>query len=164
MRKRFGILLICAFCLLLSSCGADPAEDSGILEKIGSAPVVKLEYSGQEDGKPILSWDPIMMWEWPNMMIQPAEGEFTEEWVYRFTYNPREKVINGHEIVVLFGKTSMSIDGVLYQPEDGVAYDTILEWAEMKYDYVVANATSPSRPQTEPGGGGTEPSPPNLFF
>ena len=78
------------------------------------------------------------------MAIQPAEGEFTEEWIYRFTYNPREKMINGHEIVILFGETSMSIDGVLYQPEDGVAYDTVLEWARLKYDYVVANETGSS--------------------
>ena len=53
-------------------------------------------------------------------------------------------MINGHEIVVLFGKTSMSIDGMLYQPEAGVAYDDILEWAEMRYDYAVTNETSTS--------------------
>ena len=114
------------------------------MEEIGRSPVVKLEYSGQEGGKPILSWDPIMMLGWSSMAIQPTEGEFTEEWIYRFTYNPREKVIGGHEIVILFGETSMSIDGVLYQPEDGVAYDKVLEWARLKYDYVVANATGSS--------------------
>ena len=140
----FVVVSLAALALLLSSCGADPAEDSDIMEKIRSAPVVKLEYSGQEGGKPILSWDPIMMLTWPSMAIQPAEGEFTEEWIYRFTYNPREKVIGGHEIVILFGETSMSIDGVLYQPEDGVAYDTVLEWARLKYDYVVANETGSS--------------------
>src|SRR5699024_12150261 len=47
--------------------------------------------------------------------------------------NPREKVINGHEIVVLFGETSMSVDGVTYLPETGVPYGAVLEWAEGKY-------------------------------
>lgn len=144
MGKRFGLILICALCLLLSSCAADQAEDNNIMEEIQSAPVVKLEYSGQEGGEPVFSWDPLTMSSLSVMRIQTAEGEFTEEWVYRFTYNPREKVINGHEIVVLFGKTSMSIDGMLYQPEAGVAYDDILEWAEMRYDYAVTNETSTS--------------------
>ena len=44
-------------------------------------------------------------------------------------------MINGHEIVVLFGETSMSVDGVTYLPEAGVPYGAVLEWAEGKYAY-----------------------------
>lgn len=135
MGKRFGLVLICAACLLLSACAADKAEDNGIMDEILSACVTKLEYSGQEGGDPVFSYSLVEMASIANMRIQPSEEEFTEEWIYRFTYNPREKVINGHEIVVLFGETSMSVDGVSYRPEDGVAYDDVLEWAEVKYDY-----------------------------
>ena len=46
-------------------------------------------------------------------------------------------MIDGHEIIVLFGSTSMEIDGITYTPEDGVKYETILEWAEGVYDYYI---------------------------
>ena len=107
MRKRFILLLICAVCLLLAACAPGEAEDSGVMEEIRSAPVVKLEYAGQEGGGPVFCYDPVSMSSLAEMRIQPSQGEFTEDWVYRFTYNPREKVIDGHEIVVLFGETSM---------------------------------------------------------
>ena len=105
------------------------------MEEIRSAPVVKLECAGQEGGEPVFCYDPVSMSSLAEMRIQPSQGEFTEDWVYRFTYNPREKVIDGHEIVVLFGETSMSVDGVTYLPEDGVPYGAVLEWAEGKYAY-----------------------------
>lgn len=102
MRKRFVLLLICAVCLLLAACAPGEAEDSGVMEEIRSAPVVKLEYARQEGGEPVFCYDPVSMSSLAEMRIQPSQGEFTEDWVYRFTYNPREKVIDGHEIVVLF--------------------------------------------------------------
>ena len=135
MRKRFILLLICAVGLLLAACAPGEAEDSGVMEEIRSAPVVKLEYARQEGGEPVFCYDPVSMSSLAEMRIQPSQGEFTEDWVYRFTYNPREKVIDGHEIVVLFGETSMSVDGVTYLPEDGVPYGAMLEWAEGKYAY-----------------------------
>ena len=70
-----------------------------------------------------------------DMRIIPADETFTQEWIYRFTYNPQEKVINGHEIIVLFGASSLEIDGVTYAPEEGTSYDSILEWAEGVYKY-----------------------------
>lgn len=134
MKKRLVLILISTACLLLTACAPDEAED-GIMDEIRSAPVVKLEYSGQGGGEPAFCYDPVSMSSLADMRIQPSQGEFTEEWVYRFTYNPREKVIDGHEIVVLFGETSMSVDGVTYLPEAGVPYAAMLEWAEGKYAY-----------------------------
>ena len=95
MRKRFVLLLICAVGLLLAACAPGEAEDSGVMEEIRSAPVVKLEYAGQEGGGPVFCYDPVSMSSLAEMRIQPSQGEFTEDWVYRFTYNPREKVIDG---------------------------------------------------------------------
>ena len=69
------------------------------------------------------------------MNIQPSDQPFDEEWIYRFTYNPPEKVLNSQEITVLFGSRSMSVDGTTYLPEEGVDYDSILEWAEGLYQY-----------------------------
>ena len=119
MRKRFVLLLICAVCLLLAACAPGEAGDSGVMEEIRSAPVVKLEYAGQEGGEPAFCYDPVSMSSLAEMRIQPSQGEFTEDWVYRFTYNPREKVITGHEFVVLFGETSISVDGGTSLPGTG---------------------------------------------
>lgn len=69
------------------------------------------------------------------MRIEPSSDIFDQEWIYRFTYSPKEKVIDGEEIILLFGSDSMSINGTSYQPEPGVDYSSILEWAEGLYQY-----------------------------
>ena len=69
------------------------------------------------------------------MAIQPSDEEFDGEWLYRFTYNPVEKVTSGHEIVVALGEAMMEIDGVAYVAGEGVDFSSILEWAEGAYKY-----------------------------
>lgn len=136
MRKiPFMILLLSGITFLtLTACHIRETE-TNVLEEIHSAPVVKLECAGQQDSQPIFVDNVVTTTSIVDMRIQSSTKEFDEEWLYRFTYNPDEKVINGHEIVVLFGSSSMEIDGTTYIPEDGVEYDKILEWAEVVYDY-----------------------------
>ena len=133
----FGSVLLLS-CLLFSGC--QPSEssgesESGILEEIRTAPVVKLEFAEQPDNEPIFADNAGTTTSLADMRIIPADEAFTQEWIYRFTYNPQEKVINGHEIIVLFGASSLEIDGVTYMPEEGVSYDSILEWAEGVYKH-----------------------------
>ena len=40
---------------------------------------------------------------------------------------------------MLFGLDSLEINGTVYIPEDGVKYETILEWAEGVYEYYQGN-------------------------
>ncbi|WP_295369892.1 hypothetical protein [uncultured Pseudoflavonifractor sp.] len=131
-RVYIFIIMLCSFCLLLSACKSAEAESS-IFEEIRTAPVVKLESAEQQENEPLFSYSIIT--SVADMRIVPSDEEFNQEWLYRFTYNPREKVINGHEIVILFGSSALEIDGVTYVPEDGVPYEAILEWAEGKYNY-----------------------------
>ncbi len=119
--------------LTLASCDANQAENA-VLEEIRSAPAVKLESAEQQDSNPVFVDNAGTTASVADMRIQPSAEAFNEEWRYRFTYNPQEKVIDGHEITVLFGLTSMEIDGITYVPEDGVEYDTILQWAQGAYD------------------------------
>ena len=105
------------------------------MQAISSAPVVKLEYAGQQDAEPIFADNVGSASSIAEMNIQPSDQPFDEEWIYRFTYNPPEKVLNSEEIIVLFGSSSMSVDGTAYLPEEGVDYDSILEWAEGLYQY-----------------------------
>ena len=131
-RVYIFIIMLCSFCLLLSACKSDEAESS-IFEEIRDAPVVKLESAEQQENEPLFSYSIIT--SVADMRIVPSDEEFNQEWLYRFTYNPREKVINGHEIVILFGSSALEIDGVTYVPEDGVPYEAILERAEGKYNH-----------------------------
>lgn len=128
------ILLSCIILLSLTACNVSKTEND-VLEEIRSAPVVKLESAIQQDSQPFFVDNAGTTTSIADMRIQSSAEEFSEEWIYRFTYNPNEKMIDGHEIVVLFGLTSMEIDGTAYIPEDGVEYDTILEWAEGVYNY-----------------------------
>ena len=68
------------------------------MQEISSAPVVKLEYAGQQDAEPIFADNVGSASSIAEMNIQPSDQPFDEEWIYRFTYNPPEKVLNSPEI------------------------------------------------------------------
>ena len=114
MKKKYIlIIVVIAVILLYPALRSPDSENVSIMDVISSAPAVKLA-------------------------IEPSEGIPESEWIYRFTYNPKEKVINGTETVVLFGSDSLSINGELYKTQDGVDYEKILEWAENTYNYYSA--------------------------
>ena len=128
-------LLVALFglsCLLFSAC-KENAESEDIFEEIRTSPVIKLE--SQQDTVPIYIDNVGSAVSIADMRIEPSSDIFDQEWIYRFTYSPKEKVINGEEIILLFGSDSMSINGTSYQPEPGVDYSSILEWAEGLYQY-----------------------------
>ena len=107
------------------------------MDVISSAPAVKLESAENEDAI-LIDNDLTPAHNFATLAIEPSEGIPESEWIYRFTYNPKEKVINGTETVVLFGSDSLSINGELYKTQDGVDYEKILEWAENTYNYYSA--------------------------
>ena len=132
MKKIWMILcLIFIASFTLSSCNQKVKTDD-IWEQVRSAPVVKLE-SAQQDEEPIFVDNTGSVTAIADMRIQPSDQTFDEEWIYRFSYNPHEKVLDSQEIVILFGSSSLSADGTTYLPEEGVPYDSILEWAESLY-------------------------------
>ena len=128
------ISMLCGIFLVLSGCKSDEQENN-IMDEISTAPSVKLKFAQYSEKEPIYTDNAGTTRSIAEMRIVPSEEKFNQEWIYRFTYNPREKVINGHEIVILFGSTSLEIDGVTYVPEEGVDYDKILEWAAGAYNY-----------------------------
>ena len=115
----------------LSSCNQAVQTDD-IWEQVRSAPVVKLEWA-QQNEEPIFVDNTGSVTAIADMRIQPSDQTFDEEWIYRFSYNPHEKVLDSQEIVILFGDSSLSADGTTHLPEEGVPYDSILEWAESLY-------------------------------
>ena len=124
MKKRCVlVILLCFWGLLLSACNRTETEQS-VLEGVRTAPVVKLEFAEHADNTPIFVDNVGTTISIADMRIQASDHAFDEEWLYRFTYNPQEKVIDGQEIVLLFGQSSMGIDGVTYLPEEGAELAT----------------------------------------
>lgn len=141
MKKKYILIIVVIAVILLYPALRSPnSENTSIMDVISSAPAVKLESAENEDAI-LIDNDLTPAHNFASLAIEPSEdseGEPESEWIYRFTYNPKEKVINGTEIVVLFGSGSLSINGELYKPLDGVNYEKILEWAENTYNYYSA--------------------------
>ena len=107
MKKIWMILcLIFIASFTLSSCNQAVQTDD-IWEQVRSAPVVKLE-SAQQNEEPIFVDNTGSVTAIADMRIQPSDQTFDEEWIYRFSYNPHEKVLDSQEIVILFGSSSLS--------------------------------------------------------
>lgn len=131
------LIYICICLMILCSCSSstsDSNKDVDVMDKISSSPAVKLEYSGDDEAI-FIDNSLTQIHQLSSLNIEPAEGSFEDDWIYRFTYDPEEKVIDGQETVAVFGENSMAIDDRIYVPSDGVEYESILEWAAMTYDY-----------------------------
>lgn len=141
MKKKYILIIVVIAVILLYPALRSPSrENISIMDVISSAPAVKLESAENKDAI-LIDNDLTPAHNFATLAIEPSEdseGEPESEWIYRFTYNPKEKVINGTEIVVLFGSGSPSINGELYKPLDDVDYEKILEWAENTYNYYSA--------------------------
>lgn len=119
MKKKYIlIIVVIAVILLYPALRSPDSENVSIIDVISSAPAVKLESAENEDAI-LIDNDLTPAHNFATLAIEPSEdseGKPESEWIYRFTYNPKEKVINGTETVVLFGSDSLSINGELYKP------------------------------------------------
>lgn len=138
MKKKYILIIVVIAVILLYLALRSPnRENISIMDVISFAPAVKLESAENKDAL-LIDNDLTPAHNFATLAIEPSEGIPESEWIYRFTYNPKEKVINDTETVVLFGSGSLSINGELYKPLDGVNYEKILEWAENTYNYYSA--------------------------
>lgn len=128
------LILIGMILLVLAFFNLNKTEND-LFAEIRTAPVVKLESSDSGEDAAIFVDNAGTTASIAEMRIQSSTKKFSEEWLYCFTYNPQEKVIGGQEITVFLGLDSLEINGTVYIPEDGVKYETILEWAEGVYEY-----------------------------
>lgn len=128
------LILIGMILLVLAFFNLNKTEND-LFAEIRTAPVVKLESSDSGEDAAIFVDNTGTTASIADMRIQSSAKKFSEEWLYCFTYNPQEKVIGGQEITVFLGLDSLEINGTVYIPEDGVKYETILEWAEGVYEY-----------------------------
>lgn len=139
--KKLVYVVALALCVcLLCACSAGE-EEPGALERIGKAVAVKIEAADTPNENLLINDASFaLLQEFSSLRIRPAEGETgapdEAQWLYRFTYDPAEIVLGGVETVVVFGPDWLTVDGVLYEPEEGVDYADIFGWAQGKVDYV----------------------------
>ena len=67
--------------------------------------------------------------------MTPADDP--EDWIYRITYNPVDKVPNGEEVIVYVHEKYLQIGSEYYLPIGDVSFDSILEWFDGKAAYFI---------------------------
>ena len=68
--------------------------------------------------------------------MTPADDP--EDWIYRITFNPIEKVPNGDELIVYVHEKYLQIATEYYLPIGDVSFDSILEWFDGKAAYFIS--------------------------
>ena len=114
----------------------DTREYTGDMIKISEAVAAKFETA---DGRSVLVDGEIdLLRSMSELDIQqapmtPADGP--EDWIYRITFNPVEKVPNGEEIVVSVHEKYLQIENEYYLPYGDVDFEGILAWFDGKAAY-----------------------------
>ena len=71
------------------------------------------------------------------LSVKSSGADKEEDWLYRITYSPKDKVSNSEEITVSFHRDYIQIGSEFYLAKQGVDYDDVLEWAKSKHEYLV---------------------------
>ena len=137
MKKTVSILFTILIIVTLNACSASKENDKSVFDQIKESSVAKMESS---EGVKVYVWNMQDIASLSSLQIEeaplePADKE--EDWLYRITYNPKDKVSNGEEIIVSFHSAYIQIDSEFYLAKQGVGFDGILEWAESKLEYLV---------------------------
>ena len=136
MKKAITILITVMAVMALTACSASKEKEKSIFDRIQESPVALMESS---DGVKVYVWNQDLAsfssLEIEEATLEPADKD--EDWLYRITYNPKDKVSNSEEITVSFHQNYIQIGSEFYLAKQGVDYDDILKWAESKHEYLV---------------------------
>ncbi len=137
MQKRINLIagfLAVLVAISLSACSA--GKEKTVFDRIRESPAARMELP--DGSSTIVDSEILSLRSFADLNIQaspvePADSE--DAWLYRIVFNPAEKVTGADEIVVSFHKGYVQINTEYYLPADGVSYESILEWAEGKFDH-----------------------------
>lgn len=136
MKKKKRTVIIALFAIGIMLCGCSGKSENMTMNEIRNSAAAKLETPSDEivyvdsEIATLISFADLDIQVAP---MEPADNE--EDWIYKITFNPSEKVSGSNEIVVAFHRSYIQIGSEFYLPKNGVEYSTILEWAESKVDY-----------------------------
>lgn len=137
MKKTIGLLLAVIMVITVSACSVSKEKEPSAFKKIQESSIALMESS---DGVKVYVWNMQDLASLTSLQIEeapfePADKE--EDWLYRITYNPKDKVSSGEEIIVSFHSEYIQIGSEFYLANQGVSFENILEWAESKLEYLV---------------------------
>jgi len=130
------LALLSAFVLTLSLSGCSKGGSETIFDAIKLSSTAKMEFPDgsfmyvDSEISSISSFADLELMAAP---LEPADEE--SDWLYRIIFNPSEKVPDADEIMVSFHSKYVQIDTEFYLTTEGVEFESILEWAESKFDY-----------------------------
>ena len=139
------IIIIIAIAVIIGSGFLDKYLDhntgtreyTGDMIKISEAVAAKFETA---DGRSVLVDGEIdLLRSMSELDIRQASmtpADDPDDWIYRITFNPVEKVPNGEEIVVLVHEKYLHIDNEYYMPYGNVDFESILSWFDGKVAYL----------------------------
>jgi|GEM_PF-5715160 len=134
MKKIITLMLASLMILSLAACSS-PKEKT-VFDLIKESPVAKMELPDGSntyvDGE-IAALRSFADLELIASPLEPADTE--DDWLYRIVFNPSEKVKYANEIIVSFHQDYVQIGSEFYLPQNGVAFRSILEWAQLKFDF-----------------------------
>ena len=137
MHKAAKVILgFLAVVILISLAACSSNKEKTVFDRIKESPAAKMilpEGSSIYVDSEIASLRSFADLKIQEAPLEPADSE--EDWLYRIVFNPSEKVTGTDEILVSFHKGYVQINTEYYLPSDGVSYESILEWAEGKFDY-----------------------------
>lgn len=137
MKKAAMIWIIVIMMMALTACSGSKETERSTLDRIQESSVALMESS---DGVKVYVWNMQDLASLSSLQIEkaplePADKE--EDWLYRITYNPKDKVSNREEIMVSFHREYLQLGEEFYTAKQGADFDDILEWAESKFEYLV---------------------------
>ena len=111
-----------------------PADSESERISVSNTAGASFEFA-DDTGYKLITSEISSLYTFDSLSLEPSDEEFSGDWIYRIIFNPKSIMPNGNEIVVLFGKNNLSINGQTYVGADGVDYADILEWAAAKYTF-----------------------------
>lgn len=136
MKKNIWIVIIAIFMIGIMVYGCSKKTENMTMDEIRDSVVAKLEIIN--DKVMYVDSEIYALRTFADLEIQTVPMESVddeEDYLYRITFNPSEKVIGGNEIIVDFYKNYIQIGSEFYLPKDGVEYSSILDWVESKVEY-----------------------------
>ena len=127
-----NIGLILLFAMLI---GCNPKEEKTRRPNVGDSYCAKFEYADEENGgyKIVTSEIKTLSLFFDNIILVETDETFSEDWIYRITFNWNKIAVDSTEIVILIRANTMSIDSINYTTEDGVSFSRVVDVVTSKY-------------------------------
>lgn len=134
MKKMFfALFLVVLMTLSLAACSS---KEKSVFDLIKESPIAKIELPNGTHtyvDSEIASLRTLADMELMESSLEPTDNE--NDWLFRITFNPSEKIKNAKEIVVSLHETYVQIGSEFYLTKQGVEFSSILEWTNSKFEY-----------------------------